>query len=377
MDLFSDILQPTPTPLNTVVEQVVRSIPSHHPEAPKPSRAPQTSRLGQPPTRQNPWQRSGRTLLAEACTDPDIAIRQAGLDWSVERVDLRCADTLDPVPEFSAIRRSDTNGLLGVVGKDYEPFQNSAMFSVFKDLAAVDRGDGGLPFSIETAGAFSGGKVVWALALLPDLGIRIGDDESKTYLLVSNGHTGNRTLIIAPTTIRVVCRNSLRMAEAQARYNRSKPGLAGGFTLKHTPGIHEAVNEAKAAFTATIASHQVTKAAWNRLAGIPLTSRLEAEFMASVFGKPGPDETDRAKSLRKSREDRLQAILASPTSQVKGTRDSAFSLLQAVVEYADHDRTTRTSDGGDADESRLFSATFGSGAELKARAWDAGLELAA
>jgi phage/plasmid-like protein (TIGR03299 family) len=380
MDLFSDILQPLPTttPLRSVVEQVAATLTSrHHPVAQPPSRAPQTSRLGLPVQRQNPWQRNGHTLVGEGTTDPTIAIRQAGLDWSVSRIDLRTADTLDPVPDFAAIRRSDTGKILGVVGPDYEPFQNAGMFQVFSDLAQVDRGDGGLPFTIETAGAFQAGKVVWALAHLPDLGIRIGDDESKTYLLVSNGHTGNRTLIISATTIRVICRNSLRMAEAQARYNRNKPGLAGGFTLKHTPGIHAAVNEAKAAFAATIASHATTKAAWNRLADIPLTSKLEAEFMASVFGKPGPDETDRAKSLRKSREERLAAILASPTSQVKGTKDSLFSVMQAVVEYADHDRTTRTAEGGDADESRLFSATFGSGAELKAKAWDAALEMAA
>lgn len=382
MDLFSDILPTlsTPVPISAVVDQVLSTItktPSHHPESPRPSRAPQTSRFGLPATRQNPWQRAGRTMLAEATTDPAAAIRQAGLDWEVKRVDLRTADSLDPVPDFAAIRRSDTGRILGVVGPDYEPFQNRAMFDVFTDLARVEKDDGGLPFTIETAGAFSGGKVVWALAHLPDLGIRIGDDEAKTYLLVSNGHTGNRTLIIAPTTIRVICQNTLRLAEAQATERRKRPGLAGGFTLKHTPGIHQAVADAKEAFAATIASHRVTTAAWQHLASKTLTARLEAQFMAQVFGTPGPDETDRAKSLRKSREERIAAILASPTSQVKGTKDSLFSVMQAVVEWADHFRTTRTSDGGDADESRLLSATFGSGADLKARAWDAALSVAA
>ena len=381
MDLFSDILPhlPTPVPISAVVDQVVSTIsrnPSHHPETPRPSRAPQTSRFGLPAPRMNPWQLSGRTLLAEATTDPTAAIRQAGLDWEVKRVDLRTADSLDPVPDFAAIRRSDTGRILGVVGPDYEPFQNRAMFDVFTDLARVGKDDGGLPFTIETAGAFSGGKVVWALAHLPDLVIRIGEDEAKTYLLVSSGHTGNRTLIIAPTTIRVVCRNTLAMAEEQARANRHL-GLAGGFSLRHTPGIHESVNQAKQAFATVIRDHAATKAAWNRLADVPLTQKLEQQFMAQVFGTPGPDESDRAKTLRKGREERIAAILASPTSQVKGTKDTAFSLMQAVVEYADHDRTTRTSDGGDADESRLFSATFGSGAELKARAWDAALAVAA
>ena len=383
MELFTDILPPLPSsaPISAVVEQVASTIiksPSHHPAIRQPSRAPQTTRLGLPPPRMNPWQRAGRTMLAEACTNPDVAIRQAGLDWTVERVDLRCADTLDPLPkDFAAIRRSDTNAVLACVGGSFEPFQNMAMFDVFADLARVGREDGGLPFSIETAGAFQGGKVVWALALLPTLGIRLGDDESKTYLLVSNGHTGNRTLIIAPTSIRPVCMNSLRLAEAQARENRKRPGLAGGFTLKHTPGIHEAVADAKAAFAETIASHAATTAAWKHLASKPLTSRLEAEVMAQVYGRPGPEETDRAKAIRKGREDRIAAILASPTSQVKGTKDSMLSLLFALGEHTDHDRQTRVGEGGDADEARLFSATWGSGDDVKARAWEAALELAA
>ncbi len=362
MQLFTDLLLPSQPAVPTRTQDVPTS----------------STRLGLPPQRQNPWQRVGRSLSPAAATDPSIAIRESKLDWEVSRVELRTADSLDPVPDFAAIRRSDTGKILGVVGSDYEPFQNAGMFKVFSDLAQVDRSDGGLPFTIETAGAFNGGKVVWALAHFPDLSIRIQDDSAMTYLLVSTGHSGNKTLIIAPTTVRVVCRNSLRLAEAQAAERRKHPGLAGGFTLKHTPGIHEAVNEAKAAFAATIASHKVTKAAWNRLADVPLTKKREADLMRMVFGTPGPDETDRARALRKSREERIAAILASPTSQVKGTKDSLFSGMQAVIEWADHDRTTRTTDGGNADEARLFSANFnGSGAEVKARAWAAALELAA
>jgi phage/plasmid-like protein (TIGR03299 family) len=241
------------------------------------------------------------------------------------------------------------------------------MFQVFKDLTGVD---GGLPFTIETAGSFQKGKIVWALAHLPDLGITIGDDRTKTYLLVSNGHSGNRTLIIAPTTIRVICQNTLKLADAQART------LANGFILRHTPGIHEAVESAKATFAATIQSHRATKAAWEHLARKPLTTRMQNEFMGLVFGQPGPDESERAKTMRKTREDRLAAILASPTSQVKGTKDSVFSLLHAVVEYIDHDRPTRSAEEGNSEESRLYSATYGSGANLKAQAWSTALELA-
>ncbi len=383
--LFSDLLS-EPTPLSRVVDQVLPTLShrsGHHPSSAPATRivrpftatAPVSSSLGLPPRRTSPWQRHGVTLLNEATTDPDLAMRRAGLDWTVERVDLRTADRLEPVPDISAIRRSDTGGILGVVGPDYTPLQNQRIFDVFRDLGRAGPGGSAVPFTIETAGALQGGAVVWAMAHLPDLGIHIGDDESKTYLFISSGHVGKKMLTIAPTTLRIICSNTLRMAEAQARENRKKPGLAGGFTVKHLPGMGESIREIQEAYAATIRSHLLTKQAWKYLASKPLTEQLKSNFLASVFGKPATDEADRAATIRKNREERIAAILASPTSQVKGTKDSAFSLMQAVVEYVDHDRVTRTADGGDAGESRLFSSTFGSGGEVKTRAWGAALEL--
>ena len=372
--LFSELL-PTPMPIARLVADVgptLGRMPKPLPTPPPPTTA--TAPLTDlPPRRSNPWQRHGTTLLAEAMTDPDLAIQKAGLNWEVRRVDMRTADTLDAVPDFSAIRRSDTGALMGVVGQDYQPFQNQQMFNVIKDLAVVGR-DGGMPFTIETAGSFQGGRIVWVLAHLPDLGIRIGEDHAHVYLLLSNGHVGNRRLSCGPTTIRPRCMNTLALAEKQIRGNQKKSGLVGGVTIKHLPGMHLAVDEAREAFAATVRNHATTKAAWEFLASKQLTAKLKTAFLTSVFGHPGPDEADRAKSLRKTREERIEAILASPTSQVKGTKDSGLSVLHAVVEFVDHDRTTRTSDG-DAEEARQVSATWGSGSEVKARAFDAILEL--
>ena len=364
MHLFADLLNPP-------VQAIVRSVPA---PSPVPTA---TFTNANTPKRTSPWRTIGKTLLQNATSDPAQAIVQAGLNWSVERVDLRCADTLDPVPDFAAIRRSDTSALLGVVDPDYTPLQNSQMFGFFTDLANAGPDGKEVPFPIETAGSFQGGKTVWALAHLPDLGIRLGDDEAKTYLLISNGHTGNKLLTVAPTTIRVICQNTLTMAEAQAKENRRRPGLSGGFTVRHTPGMLEAIDEIREAYVATLANHKATKGAWKHLAGVPLTKSLEDRFKTTVFGKAGPDESDRAQTIRKNRDERLAAILASPTSQVRGTKDTAFSLLHAVVEWVDHDRSTRAGEGGNATEQRLASSTYGSGADLKARAWDAILELTA
>lgn len=348
---------PTLTPLSSWLPD--------QPEPRHPHPIPVASAL--PPPRTNPWQILGRRF--EPTDDPDQAQIRSGLAWSVAKVRLRTED-LDPVPDAFAIRRSDLGSILGIVGRDYHPLQNQTIFTFFRDLA------GGRKLHFETAGTFHGGRTVWVQARLPDLDLHLGDDQSQAYLLIANGHVGNRLLTIAPTTIRVICQNTLAMAEAQAaRSRRQGGGLAGGFQVRHTAGMAAALQDIREAYAATIRNQKATLQAWTYLASVPRTVALERSFFAQVFGRPGPDEADRAQALRKAREARLQAILASPTSQVPGTKDTAFSLLQAVVEYIDHDRPTRTEGTTSATEARLVSATHGSGARLKEAAWTSMLDL--
>jgi phage/plasmid-like protein (TIGR03299 family) len=335
-----------PTPLATEIDQALPSII---------------------PQRINPWQRFGRSFTPTA--DALEALHLSGLNWKVEKVGLRTED-LSPITDHVAIRRSDTGRVLGIVGREFQPLQNHAAFDFFRDLAGESR------ISFETAGAFDGGCTTWVQARLPDLNICIGDDVSESYLFISNGHTGNKPLTIAPTTVRIICRNTLRMAEAQGeRARKRKQSLEVGFTVRHTIGMRSALNDIRDAYAKTFRSHAATKQAYELLASMPMTTALTNDFLRRVFEtSTGPDESERAKTIRVNRRERINAILASATSNVKGTAGSAFSLFQAAVEYIDHDRGTRAADGEDADEKRLVSATFGSGAALKAVAWDAILE---
>lgn len=358
--LFDEV-QRVPTPIAKAVAEVMPALTRNV--------ISDTSNTSRPTSRTNPWARVGRSFTPTA--DAMEAMHLAGLNWSVNKVALRTED-LAPVPGWYGIRRSDNGNVLGIVGEGYLPLQNSEAFSFFRDLA------GQAKISYETAGAFNGGAITWCLAHLPDLGIRIGDDESKAYLLISNGHTGTKALTIGPTLLRIACMNMLNMAENQIRERRRHShGLEAGFVVRHTKGMKEALADIQEAYARTLAAHKVTKEAWEHLARTPMTTAMQKAFFERSFGKEGPDESDRAKTIRKNRAERLQAILASPTSNVKGTAGSAFALFQSAVEFVDHDRTTRTSEGGDAGESRLFSATFGSGADIKARAFEAILDLAA
>lgn len=328
-----------------------------------------------PPPRSNPWRKHGTTLMSDAIADPDFALRAASLDWNVERVELRTADTLDPVPKVRAIRRTDTQSILSVVGADYVPFQNRSMFDVVRNLGRAGPGSSTVPCTVETAGSLQGGAVVWVLAHLPDLDFQIGNDEAKTYLLISNSHNSTKALQMGGTTYRPICGNSLRLAESQMRRNRKHHPISGGVQIRHTAGMHVAVRKMQEVYAAIIRNQVLTREGWLFLASRSLTEKLKTDFLTSVFGRPGPDESERARAIRETRESRIEAILASPTSQVVGTRNTALSMLHAVVEWVEHERGSKNSNAASAEQNRLYSSAFASGNELKAKAWESILEL--
>jgi len=313
------------------------------------------------PLRPNPWARVGAPIASP--DDPDQALKEAGLAWDVRKVGLATSDGRK-VASHVAVRRVDNRSVLGVVGHQYQPLQNRAMLALFRDLA----GTGSIRF--ETAGCFKGGAIVWMLARLEELAIRIGEDETWPYLLISNGHDGNRPVTIAPTNIRVICQNTLAMAEADVRRRQGR-GLVAGFTVRHTKGLSPALDDIRDAYARTRTASRRTKEAYVRLAQEPLSEDLIRTVLERAFhGPTGPDESDRSRTIRRKREATIRTLLASPTNQVRGTRDSAFSLLQAVAEYVDHERATRARDTH-VDEQRLQSSVMGSGAAIKQRTWEA------
>ncbi|MBA4188257.1 MAG: hypothetical protein C0467_09655, partial [Planctomycetaceae bacterium] len=157
--------------------------------------------VGQPP-----WHRLGVTV-AEAQTSEE-AIKLAGLNWGVEQwsVVARHAGLERAVTGRVANVRSDTGAVLGVVSNGYRVFQNKSAFDFFDAMVQEKLA------IFETAGSLKGGRQVWMLARLPKTLRAAGEDEIRPYVLLTNSHDGCRALRMIPTTIRVVCANTLNLA---------------------------------------------------------------------------------------------------------------------------------------------------------------------
>jgi len=165
--------------------------------------------------KEKPWHGLGQ-IIKDYPTSAE-ALAFAGLDYTVEKRPLFTYDTEnhhgDPetdliipeidVPGFFATVRSDTDQVLGVVGKDYEVVQNVEAFSFFD---AIVGGKDGILY--ETAGALGNGERVFITAKLPDY-IRVGrHDLIEKYLFLTTSHDGTGSIQIAFTPVRIVCQNS-------------------------------------------------------------------------------------------------------------------------------------------------------------------------
>lgn len=157
--------------------------------------------------KEKPWHGLGQ-IVTDYPTSAQ-AIAHSGLDYEVVKRPLFAegyGDERKPVTDYFANMRTDSQELLGIVGKDYHIVQNKDAFTFFDSIV------GGHGILYETAGALGKGERIFITAKLPDY-IRVGkDDLIEKYLFLTTSHDGSGSITAAFTPIRIVCANTLNAA---------------------------------------------------------------------------------------------------------------------------------------------------------------------
>jgi phage/plasmid-like protein (TIGR03299 family) len=204
---------------------------------------------------------------------------------------------------------------------------------------------------LETAGALSYGRRVWALASVGAGADIVEGDTVKPYLLLGTSYDGTMATVAKFTTVRVVCNNTITAAlgdnSASVRVLHSERFDADAVRLEL--GI--------------VANN------WERfliesrkLSGVTM-SATEADAFVSELLKPyhtGKIEISESRAYKRIIKLFEGAAIGSDIDGVTGTR---WGMLNAVTELVDHER-------GRSDNTRLESAWFGTGAAIKNRAMD-------
>jgi phage/plasmid-like protein (TIGR03299 family) len=300
---------------------------------------------------ETPWHRLGTKLESPATAEE--AITAAGLDYDV-RVSSISTDAGIPIPSRVATTRSDTNDVLGVVSRAYRPIQNAAAFDFLDKVVA----NGGLRY--HTAGALGKGERVWMLAKLPgELRVKNSDDVSEKFLLLSNSHDGSSALRVFFTPIRVVCANTLSLAHRR--------GKGQGISILHKGNLASKIEEAQKVLGL---AHQRFEEAEHKIDLMARHYPTQTQ-LHSFFERLAPASSDQPNSRAKNvREELLRLFEEGRGQDIPAIRHTTWAALNAVTEYVDHYRPTRGRSEAERLSRRLNSQWFGSGAALKARAWE-------
>ena len=288
----------------------------------------------------------------------DEAMRLAGLDWTVEKRELLWRDSFDSprtIHDKRAIVRSDTRAYLGVVGATYEPFQNHQLADLARALMEND------PSAyVESALELSGGKDIVLLVKLREWKLRDTADMSVCYLCLANNHTGDASLRVFDSEIRVQCRNTLTRAENGSARNKI------GF--RHTSGIHAATQElVKQAEQARAASERWEDDA-HRMAHWTLegsdAARLSVAISEAIMGPIRKAEADDPHGKIASARARLiESIQDAGRHGSPDFRGSAWDLFNRATGYIDHDSRIRVPEGssrhGQRQRNRILPESLG------------------
>lgn len=305
-----------------------------------------------------PWHKLG-TRLASMLSVSD-ALAAAQINYTVHEEPLYTADGT-AVPMRKAIVRDDPAGgpgvILSTVGKDYEVIQHTIGFEALNVLCTR------YGFTIESAGALGKGERVWILFRMPHTIAPVDGDDVRGYLLATTGHDGSWSYSIKPTPIRVVCQNTLDAA--------SLNGGADFVRLFHTKGNAGKVDGAASIVETIVKTFLETGQTFAEFAARKLSDAEVIRYIETLF--PHADDakpSDVINARRKTIADLVWTGVGSDLARSSTAgAPNLWATYNAVTEYFDHVRPAEAKSNAGLDRANL-SAIFGSGADMKLRAFN-------
>ena len=308
-----------------------------------------------------PWHGLGNQLSPKQPLE--VWQQEAGMNWQIQESPVRfMADavghlgTIHSFPEQKVLYRSDSKEALSVVSKRYQVVQPREVLEFYRDL--TERSG----YELETAGVLKGGRKLWALARTGQSAALKGNDVVNGYLLLATSCDGTLATTATPTTVRVVCNNTLSIAVN---------GASQAIKVPHSTRFNPQV--VKQQLGIAVSQWDDFMYRMRMLAERKVQDYEAKDFLRSVLSEV---QTGNPERTGLSNERALTKVLSlydghGRGAELEAAKGTAWGLLNAVTEYVDHERRAR------CNEYRMDTAWFGQGALIKQRALNTALLLVA
>ena len=293
--------------------------------------------------------------------------KEAQIDWLVEQHQLyihRVEEQPDgtkkvihqQIPGLANIR-GDNFFHLGNVSEKYKVVQNCEAF----DFVDALHQDGIIKY--ESAGSLKGGKFVWMLAKMPQEFEVVAGDKLEQYILFTTAHDGSRAVRVMPTSVRVVCQNTLSLATA----NESK-----GLSIRHKGNIFDKLADAKKCIMTSDAKFKKFHEDAQRLTTVTFdVEQLKAMTELLIPREKGKNDTRRAKARAS-----ILSNFTDDPQNIDGVRGTAWAAFNAITQHVDHNSGYKGSNTAAKAEARMDSVLFGANARLKTNSLKAVMQVA-
>ena len=303
---------------------------------------------------EKPWHGLGQSLDATASIEEwQVA---AGMDWKIQRSNVRFATTRDATAETMLVDesnhvlfRSDSKAPLAIVGSGFKVVQPRETIEFFRDLVES------AGYKLCTAGVLKGGRKFWAQAECGMQDNVIGNDVMKARLLIATSCDGTMATVVKNVVERVVCANTLAVASRE-----------GGKQVKvsHRSVFDASVVKGKLGISVEDFETFIARA---RMLALTDVSRNDArDFLLPLFELTAEDLKEGGRKTNGFDKTMDLFMTSGKGSQMQGVHGTAWGLVNAVTEFVDHHR----GNGGTTRDNRLDYAWFGLGDALKTTAFD-------
>ena len=276
-------------------------------------------------------------------------------------------DNILSVPSHVANVRYGANGedIMGVVGSSYQICSDEDLARFTDHLS--DSGE----VKIETCGTLKNGKLVWFLAKGEEFDVGAGDTVVP-YICVSNAHDGSNSLRVTPTSVRVVCANTLGFCLGA---DGSEIGNSA-ISIQHTGDIEAKLAAARHAIQHYRTALADTKRRFEQLRGTPVTRSEAMKLFSSQYASywETADNEDLANPNRAARKlaarriERMESasrdfMTRFETEANKFGSANMWLAMNAFTGYLQHDRTVAAPDAETRTEKKIESNLFNAGAK--------------
>lgn len=308
--------------------------------------------------KQAAWHGLGN-VLEIAPETPQEMLEASGLNWNIEKRPLwfEAGDSVLAVPDQYVLVRDSDDSPFGIVGKTYQPLQNAEALDWAAPL--IDSGY----WSYETAGALREGKTCWFLLSQGEHEVMPGDS-LREFLLVNWTHDGKRSIVIQPTSVRVVCQNTLS-ASLASNVDRA--------TIRHTVNMSMKMEEVRQIYEASTKAFAKQHEGFKVLADCIWKENQMKNYVDSLFGseKENASLTGKGKTIAEdNRNEALEYVLKGKASGAEITQGTAWGAFSGVSEFVEH------SLGKGRIKDRGENILYGRGADLLQTAFDTAMEMA-